>query len=143
SSPRHGMTVFCRLQPLTTDCQDNPGPCQRRLIRSFPLSRPGRPAMIRAGDAADVSPSRLRVEWMVSMSDFQDQIPFAGAEFADNPEPRCPCLLLLDPSGSMSGQPIAQLNEGIAAFKSELTADTMAAKRVEVGIVSFGPVKVA
>jgi uncharacterized protein YegL len=77
------------------------------------------------------------------MTDFQDQIPFAGAEFADNPEPRCPCLLLLDTSGSMSGQPISQLNEGIAAFKSELTADAMAAKRVEVGIVSFGPVRVA
>ena len=24
-----------------------------------------------------------------------DANPFAAAEFADNPEPRCPCLLLL------------------------------------------------
>lgn len=36
------------------------------------------------------------------MSDFE-QIPFGAAEFADNPEPRCPCLLLLDTSVSMRG----------------------------------------
>jgi hypothetical protein len=24
-----------------------------------------------------------------------EQIPFGTTEFADNPEPRCPCLLLL------------------------------------------------
>jgi uncharacterized protein YegL len=77
------------------------------------------------------------------MTETQDQVPFAAAEFADNPEPRCPCLLLLDTSGSMAGQPISQLNEGIAAFKQELLADSMATKRVEVAVVSFGPVRVA
>ena len=31
-----------------------------------------------------------------------DQLPFgADAELATNPEPRCPCVLLLDVSGSM------------------------------------------
>lgn len=72
-----------------------------------------------------------------------EQAPFAAAEFAENPEPRCPCLLLLDTSGSMSGQRIHELNEGIRAFREELAADEMALKRVEVGIVSFGPVRVA
>ncbi|HRD67881.1 MAG TPA: VWA domain-containing protein [Candidatus Competibacter sp.] len=67
---------------------------------------------------------------------------FGAAEFADNPEPRCPCVLLLDNSWSMSGQPIAELNEGLAAFKEELLADSLAAKRVEIAIVSFGPVQV-
>ncbi|HVC32317.1 MAG TPA: VWA domain-containing protein [Chloroflexota bacterium] len=76
------------------------------------------------------------------MSEVTDQVPFAGAEFAENPEPRCPCLLLLDTSGSMTGQPIAELNAGAATFKTELLADGMAAKRVEVAIVSFGPVRV-
>lgn len=72
-----------------------------------------------------------------------EQVPFgAGVEFADNPEPRCPCLLLLDTSGSMRGQPINELNAGIRLFKDELAAEAMASKRVEVAIVGFGPVQV-
>ena len=38
--------------------------------------------------------------------DFFDQMPFGEDNFADNPEPRCPCLLILDTSGSMQGSPI-------------------------------------
>ncbi len=76
------------------------------------------------------------------MSNYQDQVPFADPEFAENPEPRCPCLLLLDTSGSMTGEPIRELNAGIINFKDELMADSMAVKRVEVAIVTFGPVRV-
>src|SRR6266699_2313939 len=76
------------------------------------------------------------------MSSF-DQVPFgAGADFADNPEPRCPCLLILDTSGSMSGERINELNAGIRIFKDELSADAMASKRVEVAIIAFGPVQI-
>ena len=76
------------------------------------------------------------------MSEYEDQVPFSIAEFAENPEPRCPCLLLLDTSYSMQGQPIQQLNDGVIGFKDELMADSMAVKRVEVAIMTFGPVKV-
>lgn len=76
------------------------------------------------------------------MSNPFDQQPFDGAEFIDNPEPRCPCLLLLDVSRSMRGQPIDELNQGLIQFRDELFADSLAAKRVEVGLVTFGPVTV-
>ncbi|MCL1470450.1 vWA domain-containing protein [Argonema antarcticum] len=60
-----------------------------------------------------------------------------AVEFAENPEPRCPCVLLLDTSGSMSGAPINALNEGLRTFKDDLNQDDLAKKRVEVAIVTF------
>jgi Uncharacterized protein encoded in toxicity protection region of plasmid R478, contains von Willebrand factor (vWF) domain len=70
-----------------------------------------------------------------------EQMPFGSDSFADNPEPRCPCVLLLDTSGSMAGMPIKQLNDGIQFFKQELSQDPLATKRVEVAVITFGPVK--
>jgi len=67
-----------------------------------------------------------------------EQIPFGTTEFADNPEPRVPCVLILDVSGSMAGEPIRQLNEGLVVYKDTLSADAMARKRVEVAVVTFG-----
>jgi uncharacterized protein YegL len=58
-------------------------------------------------------------------------------EFAENPDPRCPCILLLDVSSSMKGEPIEALNEGLRAFKREVSKDIVAARRVEVAIVTF------
>ena len=55
-----------------------------------------------------------------------------------NPEARCPCVLLLDVSGSMSGAPITELNEGLVAFQNVLQKDDLASVRVEIAIVSFG-----
>jgi uncharacterized protein YegL len=69
-----------------------------------------------------------------------EQNPFndANVGFAENPEPRCASILLLDTSGSMAGAPIQQLQEGLAVYKDELFADSLAKKRVEVAIVTFG-----
>jgi uncharacterized protein YegL len=73
---------------------------------------------------------------------FLEQVAFGTDNFADNPEPRCPCLLLLDTSGSMNGAPIAELNAGLVGFKDELVSDSLAMKRVEVAVISFGPVNI-
>lgn len=75
----------------------------------------------------------------------QINVPEFGAAFlpalkdaALNPEPRCPSLLLLDTSGSMSGERIEQLRIGLEAYQRELSSDSMARKKVEVAVVTFG-----
>lgn len=80
------------------------------------------------------------------MSDFA-QKPYRPSGFSeddsifpDNPDPRCPVVLLLDRSGSMSGEPLRQLNVGLRRLRDELRQDALAARRVEISIVSFGPV---
>jgi uncharacterized protein YegL len=60
-----------------------------------------------------------------------------AVEFAENPEPRCPCVLLLDTSGSMQGASLSALNQGLHTFRDDLARDSLAARRVEVAIVTF------
>ncbi len=53
-------------------------------------------------------------------------------------EMKCPVALLLDTSGSMSGEPIQRLNQGVTCLLDELKADPTARKRVELAIITFG-----
>ena len=87
--------------------------------------------------------------------------------FADNPDPRCACVLLLDTSGSMAipkvpieelggklgivdgvqtyartrtGEvpiPIKELNDGIKTFKAALESNALTSRRVETAIVAY------
>lgn len=59
-------------------------------------------------------------------------------DFADNPDPRVPCVLLLDTSYSMTGEPIRELNAGLVQYRDELQLDSIASRRVEIAIVTFG-----
>lgn len=63
--------------------------------------------------------------------------PELNPEFAVNPEARCACVLLVDTSGSMTGAPIAALNDGLRAFQNDLLGDPVASLRVEVAVVAF------
>ena len=62
----------------------------------------------------------------------------AAIEFAENPDERCACMLVLDTSGSMSGEPVQSLNRGLQRFQDELRKDPLARRRVEVALVTFG-----
>lgn len=99
------------------------------------------------------------------MSDQLEYAGFEASEFAENPDPRVPCVLLLDTSGSMAevvgnsgqatGQTVMQdgqlynvvsgatsridlLNEGLVILKETLAADSLASRRAEIAIVTFG-----
>ena len=53
------------------------------------------------------------------------------------PKPDALCVLLLDTSSSMEGEPILALNHGLRAFKEDLRKDALASRRVEVAMVTF------
>ena len=63
----------------------------------------------------------------------KDTIPYV--EFADNANERTPCVLVLDCSGSMRGEPIKQLNAGLQALERELKDDIDASSRVQILII--------
>jgi uncharacterized protein YegL len=56
---------------------------------------------------------------------------------ADPHEQRVPCVLLLDISRSMVGEPIKQLNFALQQLKKDLAADALASKRAEIAIIAF------
>ena len=59
-------------------------------------------------------------------------------KLAENTMPRCTCILILDTSSSMAGEPIAELNRGLRVFWDEVRNNEMARLSVEAGIVTFG-----
>lgn len=69
-----------------------------------------------------------------------EQQPFADVQIdTGNVEPRVPCVLVLDTSGSMETDGrIELLNEGVDICKRELAGDSLSAKRVEIAVVTFG-----
>lgn len=54
-----------------------------------------------------------------------------------NPTNRVPIALCLDASGSMGGQPMQELNEGVHLFFEALHADPIAKASAEVAIIAF------
>jgi uncharacterized protein YegL len=56
----------------------------------------------------------------------------------ENYEQKTICCLVVDVSGSMEGTPISELNQGLQEFYQEIQADSMAANRLEIALVTFG-----
>lgn len=59
-------------------------------------------------------------------------------ELVENNSQRTPCVLVLDGSGSMEGQPIRELNEGLKVLEQELKNDTTASVRVQLLVIRAG-----
>jgi uncharacterized protein YegL len=70
--------------------------------------------------------------------DEEDELFDFNLEFTEDLEPRSLCLLLLDTSRSMAGEPIAALNHGLQVLREELLRVPLARSRVEVALVTFG-----
>lgn len=60
-----------------------------------------------------------------------------SAESAENYEQKCLCVLVLDVSGSMRGEPIAELNRGLQDFYNEISKNETTSQRLEVCIMTF------
>ncbi len=77
------------------------------------------------------------------MNEFMDEnfgTDFDDADVAleSNPDPRCPCILLLDTSSSMAGAPVAALNAGLQTFQQDIQKDDLARRRTDIAIITFG-----
>lgn len=60
-----------------------------------------------------------------------------SAEAAENYEQKCLCVLVLDVSGSMAGEPIRELNKGLQDFYQEIDKDNTTRQRLEVSLITF------
>lgn len=60
-----------------------------------------------------------------------------AVESPHNYEQKCLCVLLLDISGSMVGEPIRELNKGLQEFYFQVIKDETASERLEVCIITF------
>ncbi len=72
---------------------------------------------------------------MINQSSFNETPRVAAPN-----EPHLACVLLLDTSGSMSGEPINSLNRAINDFKAKTSMDDLAQKRVDIAIIEFNDV---
>lgn len=60
-----------------------------------------------------------------------------SAESPENFEQKCLCVLLLDVSGSMRGEPINELNKALQDFYNEIKEDETTSLRLEVCLMTF------
>lgn len=59
-------------------------------------------------------------------------------DLVNNPSTRIPVCLCLDTSGSMAGEPIDELNEGVKLFYDSIKEDETALYGAEISVITFG-----
>ncbi len=59
-------------------------------------------------------------------------------QLVENNSQRTPCVLVLDGSGSMTGVPVEEMNQGLRILEQELKADSTAAVRVQLLVIRAG-----
>jgi uncharacterized protein YegL len=59
------------------------------------------------------------------------------AEPIENYEQKCLCVLLLDTSTSMKGNPLSELQKGLETFHTEIKEDPTTSNRLEVALITF------
>ena len=59
------------------------------------------------------------------------------AEFAGNPEARCPIVLILDVSHSMRGRKIDTVKQALVKFRDIIREDPVTALRADVAVIDF------
>jgi uncharacterized protein YegL len=75
--------------------------------------------------------------------DAMPQVPLGQSNLFLNPDQRCPVVVLKDRSYSMLGARITQLNAGFQSFVTDVSADAIALRRVDIAVVTYGPVQIA
>lgn len=68
----------------------------------------------------------------------QDEFIVRQQELVENPSARVPICLVLDVSGSMSGTPIQELQDGVDMFFDAVRKDEVAQYAAEIAVVTFG-----
>jgi len=59
-------------------------------------------------------------------------------ELMNNQEQRLPCILILDTSASMSGEPIKELQSGLEYFAKDVQSDDDAKQKVQIMVIKCG-----
>jgi len=67
-----------------------------------------------------------------------DDLLISTQELTENPTARVPICLVLDTSGSMTGAPIEELNNGVKYFMEAIRKDDIASAAAEMALVTFG-----
>ncbi|MBR6959273.1 MAG: VWA domain-containing protein [Clostridiales bacterium] len=63
---------------------------------------------------------------------------FSSADFGNSTKRRLPICFCLDTSGSMMGNPIKQLNQGLANFLASIKANDDTRSATDIAIITFG-----